>query len=69
MFLDPMDNPLLFMLLVVSGIILIGFSLTRKKINKVILGIGITLLLFCAVMHFAKTEMRMTSFKELTDVF
>ena len=69
MFLDPMDNPLLFMLLVISGIVLIVYSLSRKKINKVILGIGIALLLFCAVMHFAKTEMRMNSFKELTDVF
>ena len=69
MFLDPMDNPLLFMLLVVSGIVLIVFSLTRKKINKFLLGIGIILLLFCAIMHFAKTEMGMTSFKELTDVF
>ena len=64
MFLDPMDNPLLFILLVISGIVLIVYSLSRKKINKVILGIGIALLLFCAVMQFAKKEMGMESFSQ-----
>lgn len=65
MFLDPMDNPSLFMLLLISGFILVGFSITRKKINKMLLGIGIALLLFCAIMQFAKTEMKMESFSQL----
>ena len=63
-FFDPMDNPLLFMLLVVSGILLVGFSISKKKINKIKLILGISLLLFCGAMYFAKTEMGMESFSQ-----
>ena len=50
--LDPIDNPLLFYLLIIIGIICLGYSLVSK--NKILMSIGIILLLFCCFIYFEK---------------